>query len=177
MRRLYISLTIIFIIIIAIVSGLHLTGYLFNSQKIIPPPSQIEWKNLIENSSESHRNESNDSAYQYPLILNLTEKIKNIPGIENINYEIFVSNDSIHQIVDYYKDILEVEGYEYHDEYSGMNTYEDAEIYHHTFTKGLNGVVIYLSSYNQQTWICYSVSDILTYKDIFDYMIDNDIIQ
>lgn len=175
MRRLYISLVIVFILIIGIIVSLHMTGYLLNDQRIIPPRSQIEWGNLIENPS-SVSNESNNTVYYFPLILNLTEKMKDIPGIKNINYEIFVSNDSVKEIIDYYTDILESDGYGYHNEYSGNKTYEYAKIYYYTFIKGLNGVVIYLSSYNQQTWICYSVSDIIHYKEIFDYMVDNNII-
>ena len=102
--------------------------------------------------------------------------MKDIPGIEYIHYEVFVSNDSVQQVIEYYTDILEKEGYSYHDEYSGVTTYEYSQIYYYTFIKGLNGVVIYLSQYDQQTWICYSTSDILHYKQILDYMISHDII-
>ena len=163
-------------LIIGIIIGLHVTGYLLNNQRIIPPKSQIEWKNPNENNSIGNSNDSNNEAYNFPVILNLTEKMKEIPGIENIKYKIFVSNDSIQQIINYYSDILEKEGYGYYDEYSGMKSYENNEIYYYTFIKGLNAVVIYLSSYNQKTWICYSVSDIIHYKEIFDYMVKNNII-
>ena len=155
---------------------MHFTGYLLNNQRIIPPSSQIKWKNLEQVISVDNTNGSNNISYHFPVMLNLTEKMRDIPGIENINYEIFVSNDSIPQIIDYYKDILEKEGYSYHDEYSDMKTYEDAEIYYYTFIKGLNGVVIYLSHHDQKTWICYSTSDIIHYQQIFDYMIAHDII-
>jgi len=176
MRRIYYFLLIPVILSIGIVVGLHFTGYLLNDQRIIPPSSQIEWKNLKEVSSVNKTTESNNTSYQFPLILNLTKKMKDIPGIEYINYKIFVSNDSIQQIIDYYTDILEKEGYSYHDEYSGMKTYVYSEIYYYTFTKGLNGVVIYLSQYNQHAWICYSTSDIIHYQQIFNYMVAHNII-
>jgi hypothetical protein len=176
MRRKYYFLLILVILSIGIVVGLHFTGYLLNNQRIIPPISQIEWKNLKEFSFTDKTTESNNTSYHFPLILNLTEKMKKIPGIEHINYKVFVSNDSIQQIIDYYTDILEKEGYSYHDEYSGMKTYEYSEIYYYTFIKGLNGVVIYLSQYDQHTWICYSTSDIIHYQQIFNYMIAHNII-
>jgi len=176
MRRIYYFLLIPVILLIGIVAGLHFTGYLLNDQKIIPPSSQIEWKNLKEFSSVNKTTESNNTSYHFPVILNLTKKMKDIPGIEYINYKVFVSNDSIQQIIDYYTDILEKEGYSYHDEYSGMKTYEYSEIYYYTFTKGLNGVIIYLSQDNQQTWICYSTSDIIHYQQIYDYMVTHHII-
>jgi len=176
MRRIYYFLLIFVILSIGIIVGLHFTGYLLNNQRIIPPSSQIEWKNLKEVNSVDKATGSNNTSYYFPEILNLTEKMKDIPGIENINYEVFVSNDSIQQIIDYYTDILEKEGYSYHNEYSGMKTYENSEIYYYTFTKWFNGVVIYLSQYDQQTWICYSSSDIIHYKQIFDYMVAHNII-
>ena len=176
MRRIYYFLLILVILSSGIVAGLHFAGYLLNNQRIIPPSSQIEWKNLEGAISVDNNTESNNTFHHYPLILNLTEKMKTVPGIEHINYEVFVSNDSNQQIIDYYTDILEKEGYSYHDEYSGMKTYEYAEIYYYTFIKGLNGVIIYLSQYDQHTWICYSTGDIIHYKQIFDYMIGHDII-
>jgi hypothetical protein len=171
MRRIYYFLLLLVILSSGIVVGLHFTGYLFNNQRIIPPGSSVEWKNLDEGFSVN-----NTTSSDFPLILNLTKEMKDIPGIEHVHYEVFVSNDSIQQITEYYKGILEKDGYSYHDEYSGMTMYEDSEIYYLTFIKGLNGVVIYLSQYNQQTWICYSTSDILHYKQIFDYMVTHGII-
>jgi len=176
MRRIYYFLLILVILSIGIVVGLHFTGYLLNDQRIIPPRSQIEMKNLKEFSSVNKTTESNNTSYHFPVILNLTKKMKDIPGIEYINYKVFVSNDSIQQIIDYYTDILEKEGYSYHDEYSGMKTYEYSEIYYYTFIKGLNGVIIYLSQYDQHTWICYSTSDIIHYQQIFNYMVAHNII-
>jgi len=176
MRRIYYFLSIPVILAIGIVVGLHFTGYLLNNQRIIPPTSQIEWKYLEKVISVDNTTESNSTFYHFPIILNLTEKMKDIPGIENINYKVFVSNDSIQQIIDYYTNILEKDGYSYHDEYSGKMIYEFSEIYYYTFIKGFNGVVIYLSQYAQQTWICYSTSDIIHYQQIFDYMVTHNII-
>jgi hypothetical protein len=176
MRRIFKFLLIFIILSIGIVAGLYFTGYLLNDQKIIPPSSQIQWKNLDGVISVDNITESNNTFHHFPVILNLTEKMKDIPGIEHIKYKIFVSNDSIQQIIDYYTDILEKEGYSYHDEFSGTTTYEYSEIYYYTFIKGLNGVIIYLSQYDQQTWICYSTSDIIHYQQIFNYMVAHNII-
>ena len=176
MRKIYYFIIIPVILSIGIIVGLYFTGYLLNNQRIIPPSSQIEIKNLEEILSGNNTIESNNTFHHPPGIINLTKKMKDIPGIEYINYKIFVSNDSIQQIIDYYTNILEKDGYSYHNEYSGIKTYENSEIYYYTFTKGLNAVVIYLSQYNQQTWLCYSTSDILHYQQIFNYMVAHNII-
>jgi hypothetical protein len=176
MKRRYYFLLIPVILAIGIVVGLNFTGYLFNDQRIIPPSSPIEWENFDEVVYANTSTKSNTTAYPYLVILNFTEQMKDIPGVEYIKYKVFVSNDSRQQVIDYYTDILEKEGYSYHDEYSSMMTYDYSKIYYYTFTKGLNGVVIYLSEYHQQTWICYSTSDIIHYKLIFDYMTTHNII-
>ena len=171
MRRIYYFLLLLVILSSGIVIGLYFSGYLFNNQRIIPPSSPVEWEHFDDGFSVN-----NTTSSHVPLILNLTEQMKDIPGIEYIQYEVFVSNDSIQQVVEYYTDILEKDGYSYHDEYSGMKTYGYFEGYYYTFTKGLNVVVIFLSQYNHQTWICYSTSDIFHYKQIYDSMVTLNII-
>ena len=170
MRRRYYFLVLFVVLVSGIVVGLQLTGYLFNTQRIIPPSSQLEWENLDDEVS------IDNTSYQLPIILNLTEQMKDIPGIEHIKYEVFASNDSRQQVIAYYTNLLEKDGYSFHDEYSGIQTYEYAEIYYYTFIKGLNGVVIYVSQDNQHTWVCYSTGDVLQYKEIFEYMVDHNII-
>lgn len=176
MRRRYYFLLIPVIVIIGIVVCLHLTGYLFNDQRIIPPSSPVDWKKLDGFNSMNQTAGSNITSYPYRVILNLTEQMKEIPGIENIKYEVFVSNDSMLEVVEYYTHILENDGYSYHDEYSGVMSYNSSNINYYTFTKGLNAVVVYVSEYNQLTWICYSTSDIIHYKEIFDYMVSHGIL-
>jgi hypothetical protein len=170
MRRRYYFLVLFVVLISGIVVGLQLTGYLFNTQRIIPPSSELDWEHLDDEVS------IDNTSYEIPIILNLTEQMKDIPGIEHIKYEVFVSNDSRQQVIVYYTDLLEKDGYSFHDEYSGMQTYEYAEIYYYTFIKGLNGVVIYVSQDDQHTWVCYSTGDVLQYKEIFKYMVDHNII-
>ena len=176
MRRIYYFILLLVILSSGIVVCFHFTGYLPNDQRIIPPSSPVEWKNLDDGFSIDDTAESNTTYSRVPVILNLTKKMNEIPGIEYIQYEVFVSNDSIQQVVEYYTDILEKDGYSYHDEYSGITTYESSEIYYYTFIKGLNGVVIYLSENDHQTWICYSTSDIFHYKQIYEYMVALNII-
>ena len=110
---------------------------------------------------------------EYEHALKNTNKF---PNIENINYEIFVSNESIKTIFNEYNEILTNDGYTYHEEYSGEFLYESSKLYYYTFMKGLNGVVIYMTHHNGQTWICYSSGNVLQYQEIFDYMQENDII-
>lgn len=182
MRKMYLVLVILTVLSVGTVVGLHLTGYLLNDQRIIPPQSTIDWEHGEENPTENtstgwtDTNESNHTTDQFPLLVNLTETMKDVPGIEYVKYEIFVTNETMNQVIAYYKDILEADGYAYHDEYSGMKMYESSEIYYYTFVKGLNGVVVYVSQYHQQTWVCYTTSDIVHYQQIFEYLIDQGIL-
>lgn len=168
MRKIFYLLLVIVVLLIGLVAGLHFTGYLFNNQQIISPYSSIEWNNSSSRSS--------NTLTQVPIIQNLTKQMKDIPGIEYINYRVFISNDSIQKNIQYYADILKKDGYSYQTDYSGISTYEYAEIYYYTFIKGLNAVVIYLSDYNHQTWICYSTGDAIHYQQIFNYMVSHHII-
>ena len=126
--------------------------------------------------SDTILNESNTTSNDFPVLLNLTNKMKEIPGIENINYEIFISNNSMIEVLSDYQQILKSEGYSYNKEFSGSRFYESSNIYYHVFIKGINSVIIYLTNYNQQTWICYSTGNVQQYQEIFNYMISHDII-
>lgn len=176
MRRRYYFFVVLVVLVVGIILGLQFMGYLSNDQRIIPPRSHIEWNSLDDGFSGDNTTGSTNTSDVPPIILNLTEKMKDIPGIEHIKYEVFVSNDSRQQVIAYYTDILEKDGYTYHDEYSGSETYEYAEIYYYTFIKGLNGVVIYVSQDDQHSWICYSAGNVLYYKEILEYMITHNII-
>jgi hypothetical protein len=177
MNKIFKFLLILIIISIGLVLGLHFTGYISNNQAIIPPGSEFEWKQYNEDYNSNPLNKSENSSRDFPLLLNIFEKMKDIPGIENINYEIYVSNNSMQQVINYYQDVLGEKGYSYHEEYSNVGSYENSDIYYHTFIKGLNGVVIYLANYNLKTWICYSTGNVFQYQEIFDYMIQHNIIQ
>ena len=173
------------ILIFGILAGLHLNGYLLNNQKIIPPGSDIDWESFKDVFPDEKPNESNNSSStslinntseDFPFLVNLTEKLKDVPGIENINYEIFISNDTVERIIESYKDILRKQGYSYHSKYSGSRYYESSLIYYHTFNKGLNGVAIYMTIFNEQTWICYSTGSVFHYREIFEYLTKHNII-
>ena len=171
MKRRYYLVPLMVIVSVGIVVGFHVTGYLFNDQRIIPPVSSVELEEVQDGGSES------SSGSGSPPMLILTEQLKEVPGIKNIRYELFVSSESMDQVLAYYTNELEKEGYAYHEEYSGMQTYNSAEVFYHAFAKGLNGVVIFLSEYNHQTWVCYSTGNVLQYQRIFDYMTSHGILQ
>lgn len=185
MRKISYLFIILVILAVVIVAGLHFTGYLLNNQKIIPPGSDIEWESFEDvfpdeksdkSNNSSNNFQTNNSSKDFPLLVNLTEKLKDVPGIENINYEIFISNDTVERIIESYKDILKEQGYTYHSKYSGSRYYESSEIYYHTFNKGFNGVAIYMTIFNEQTWICYSTGSVFDYREIFEYLTKHNII-
>lgn len=173
MRKIFILLIIIVVIVLGITVSLHLTGYLLNDQKIIPPGSELDWKNFEEVYPVEKYEEANNSSKDFPLIVNFTEKIKEIPGIKNINYDIFISNESIESIIESYKNILVEQGYAYQKKYSGMESYESYNIHYYIFIKGFNGIAIYMTTFEEQTWICYSTGSVLQYREIFDYITKN----
>ena len=164
MKRRYYLIALMVLVSVGVVVGLQVTGYLFNDQRIIPPVSSVELDEIQDEGSE------NPSESGLPPMLNLTEQLKEVPGIKNIRYEIFVSSESMDQVLASYTNELENDGYAYHEEYSGMQTYHSAEIFYHAFAKGLNGVVIFLSEYNHRTWVCYSTGNVLQYQQIFEYL-------
>ena len=176
MNKKILILSIISILVIIILISLQLSGFLFVDKSIKTPGSNLDWEPIDKDDIKDNSNDSNNSDNDFPLLYNFIKLLEEVPGIENINYEIFVSNETMKIIFNEYKEILENDGYNYHEEYSGEFMYESSRIYYYTFMKGLNGVVIYMTYHNSQTWICYSSGNVLQYQEIFDYMQENDII-
>jgi len=171
MKKRYYAVLIAVILSVGIVVGLHVTGYLWNDQRMIPPSASVETKTLAALISESQINES-----RLPFILNLSNILKGIPGIESVKYEVFVSNDSLQQNLEYYRGVLEKDGYSYHQDYSGTKTHGSYTVSYAAFSKGLNGVVIFVSEYHNQTWVCYTTSDVFHYQQIYNYLVDHHIL-
>lgn len=162
MNRRYYFVALIALMIVGVVIGLQVTGYLFNDQRIIPPVSSVTLEEILGESPAGHASGSG-----VPPMLNLTERLKEVPGIKNIKYEVFASNASKDQVLAHYTYVLENNGYTYHSEYSGMQRFHSVEIFYYAFAKGLNGVVIFLSEYNSYTWVCYTTGGVLQYQQIF----------
>jgi len=172
MKKRYYVIGLVVLLSVGFLVGLHVTGYLFNDQRIIPPISSVEWETIQDESSGA-----NSSSSELPSMENLTETLQEIPGIERIKYKIFVSSESMDQVLAYYTGVLEHEGYAYHEEYSGMKTVGSSEIYYYSFAKGLNGVVVFLSEYGSRTWVCYSTGSVLQYQRIFEYINTHDLLR
>ena len=101
MKKMFYLLIFILILIIGIVSGLQYTGYFFYNEEIISPGENIEWQKFDNNTLIINENESLNSSNDYSIFLDITEKLKEIDGIENITYEIFKTNNSMMDIIQY----------------------------------------------------------------------------
>jgi len=168
MKKMFYLLIFILILIIGIVSGLQYTGYFFYNEEIISPGENIEWQKFDNNTLIINENESLNSSNDYSIFLDITEKLKEIDGIENITYEIFITNNSMMDIIQYYSNLLELDGYTFSNEYSGITPSEYFELTYYTFIKGFNGVVIFIKTHQMLTWICYSTGNILEYQNIIN---------
>jgi len=165
MKKIY-FITTLLIALVIIISFLQFNGYLFNKNEIISSPEFINWQEF-DNKNYNNESENNDS-YNYSMFNDITDEINEIEGIENINYDIFITNKSIEDIIFYYSTLLEEDGYSYSLEYSGITPIDYYELNYFTFIKGLNGVVIFLKSYEKLTWVCYSSGSMLEYQNIIN---------
>ncbi len=172
MNRRYYFVAFAVLLSVGVILGLQVNGYLFSDQRMIPPVSSVELKEILGEITGG-----NASGSGTPPLLNLTDQLKDVPGIKNIKYSIFVSTASKDQVLAHYTDVLGGEGYSYHSEYSGRQTYRSAEIFYYAFVKGLNGVVIFLSEYNSHTWVCYTTGGVLQYQQIFEYLTSHGILR
>lgn len=170
MKKLLIFGIILISISVGVIAVLGYNGYLFIDHTVIPPKSSFKWSEYGNDSNIINIDESNNSSYDFSIFSKITEKLKTIKGIENINYQIFISNESLTDIKKYYKTILKELDYEYHDEYNGVIFYDFFELDYFTFINGFNGVVIFLTSYNSYSWICYSTGHVLDYQNILDHI-------
>ncbi len=169
-KRRYYLVAVIGILLVGVVVGLQVAGYLFSDGRIIPPVSLVEWETSQDGGNQSTGSDA-------PPMLNLTNQLSEVPGIKNIKYKVFVSSDSMDQVLAYYTDVLENKGYAYHSEYSGSQRYQGSLIYYYAFAKGLNGVVIFLSEYGSHTWVCYTTGGVLQYQQILEYLTSHGILQ
>ena len=167
MKKIFYLLIFLIILVISIVSGLNYTGYFSTEEKIITPHEYINW-NQFDNQTLTNNNQTINSSNNYSIFFDITEKLKELDGIENINYEIFITNNSMQNIIQYYSDILELDGYSISNEYSGITPPEYYELNYYTFLKGLNGVVIFIKTHENLTWVFYSTGNLLEYQNILN---------
>jgi len=168
MKKIFYPLIFLLILVIGIVSGLQYTGFFFNESQIITPDGYIDWEQFDNETFNFNDDEYINSSNNYSIFLDITEKMKEIDGIENINYEIFMTNDSMQDIIQYYSNILELDGFSISTEYSGITPSEYYELNYYTFIKGFNGVVIFIKTYEKLTWVFYSTGNILEYQNIIN---------
>lgn len=153
----YLLLTMIAIIFL--ITILQYNGYLFINNKTINPSDQINLEQFDNNKNSSSN---------YSIFTNITNKIKDIEGIESIDYEIFITNNSMDQIIQYYSTQLESDGYSISLDNSGITPSEYFEMNYYTYIKGVNGVVIFIKTHENQTWFFYSSGSIFEYQKIID---------
>jgi hypothetical protein len=143
------------------------SDYLYRDEKIIQPQEYIEW-DKFQNNTSIFNEENINPMENYSIFNQISESIKDIDGIEKINYEIFITNNSMQNILEYYTNQLENEGYSLNLEYSGITPSEYYELNYYTYIKGLNGVVIFIKTHEKLTWVLYSNGNILDYQDIIN---------
>jgi hypothetical protein len=167
MKKILIFWISIILIIIGVFAVLGNNGYLFVNHTVIPPISSVELEKINDDTLINITN-SNFSSNDYNIFYNLTNKINELKGIENIEYKIFISNETIEDIKNFYRNILRELGYDYYETYSDSIFYDSNKFNYYTFIKGFNGVVIFMTSYNEFTWICYSTGHVFDYQVILD---------
>jgi hypothetical protein len=168
MNKIFYLPILLTILIFSVVIGLIFLEYFFYEEEIVNPGGNIYWQKFDNNSFIFNDTETIYNSNNYSIFTNITEKIKEIDGIENINYEIFISNNSISEIIEYYSKKLEEDGYSINNEYSGVTPYEYFELKYYTYIKGINGVVIFIKTIENLTWVCYSTGNLLEYENIIN---------
>jgi hypothetical protein len=168
MKKNFYIVSIIIIIVLTIIGGLQFGGYILNDNEIKPPGNYDDWQKFDENTYISNNSDQIDDTTNYSIFNEITDKIRELNGIEKISYEIFITNNSNENVIRYYNSTLIEEGYSYNTEYSGITPEEYYELDFYTYVKGLNAVVIFLKTYKSLTWICYSTGNILDYQKIVE---------
>jgi len=98
------------------------------------------------------------------------DTLSKIPGIEKINYEVFLTDSSESEVYNNYKNKLEAKGYTEHPDYSGTTFNEDGysiEVY--AFVEGLTGVVFATTQLDGKTGVFYSTGNVMDYISIFEW--------
>lgn len=168
MNKKFSILIILSVILAILISGLYFTGFILNNNQVKPPAEGDIWQKFDKNNNTFNDTNFFNNSLNYSIFSDISNMISDINGIDKIEYEIYLTNQTLIDIIEYYNLILIQDGFSYNEDYSGITPSEYFELDFYTYTKGLNAVVIFLKSVDSVSWVCYSTGNLLDYQSILE---------
>jgi len=164
------TLTIIGVTVIVVVAVILVA--LWQLEVIFPNRKIVSGQGLVPVNDETlNQYEQNSSQNPSPsLFFYLMNLTKRIPGMDNVNTQVFYSNASVATVLAQYNTTLKNQGYSVLPKYSGSYSQWKQTVSFNTFDHGMTGAVVILSNYQGKTWVCYVVGSVLDLYNIYDYL-------
>jgi hypothetical protein len=128
-----------------------------------------------QNGNTTGSNQSNVSLSN--LIFWFVNQTKNIPGMEKLTMKVFYSNDSAVSVENQYNKLLRDRGYSEQPQYSSSFSRLGQTITYTTYTRGITGVVVFVSTFLGRTWAVYVTGNAFDLRDVYNYMLSHGYIQ
>ena len=128
-----------------------------------------------ENANSTTNGSSNQSIFN--LFFLLMNQLKGVPGFDKLSVQVFYSNDSASSVENEYKTLMDQRGYSLQPQYSSSMSELGQTITYHTYTRGITGVVVFVSPFLGRTWVCYVTGSIFDLMQVYNYMKDHGYLQ
>ena len=150
-------------IVALMIVGVGVGGYMVHEEYV---PMMVEPR---EPNKAMVSEELIEYEHQYKKLLS------EIPNLENIEYELYLSSDNLSVVKNDYKMQLRNKGYTYYPEYSGVKPTRGIIVVYDTYIKGLTAVVIGMASAYEfggdkdNTVVLYTTGYVSDYQAVLDW--------
>lgn len=95
----------------------------------------------------------------------INEIIEDVPNVDKINYDIFETDVSYHDVYETYRSQLTNDGFSEKNEYSGYITHKGNDFHYYTFLKGIVAVVIGTTPTETGCIVLYTTGSVFDYEE------------
>jgi hypothetical protein len=134
---------------------------------VVADHTVVQGKGLVP-VGDSNITDANESFLN--LFFYLMNQTKSIPGIEKLTMQIFYSNDSASAVENQYKSLMSERGYTLQPQYCASFSKYGQTISYNTYTRGITGVVVFVSPFLGRTWVCYVTGNVFDLLQVYNYM-------
>lgn len=170
---------------IGIVSGAVITAVivlllvLWQAGFVVADHTVVQAKGLVPVTQPSNgQNTDNSTNISLPnLIFLFINQTKSIPGMDKLTLQVFYSNDSASFVLNQYNQLMHGRGYTLQKDYSNSFARLGQTITYNTYTRGITGVVVFVSTFLGQTYVVYVTGNVFDLRDVYNYMASHGYLQ
>jgi hypothetical protein len=169
-RNLSMVIGVVVVAVVIIFAALWQAGYVVADHTIVKGKDLVPVPGL--GSGENTNTTTNDSSNQsfFNLFFILMNQLKDVPGFDKLSVQVFYSNSSASSVENEYKVLMDKRGYTPQPQYSSSISQLGQTITYNTYTRGITGVVVFVSSFLGKTYVCYVTGSVFDLMQVYNYM-------